>query len=169
MEWTYQGSQNSWEALSRLFSMLCYISPKGRVDPRHSGIAKKVLSQQASEWLLCQTDPTIWKHLDKYAVVSTWRVLIRKINFFICYAESLGEPKPMPYWNCVASVLYLGCISSAFPTWAWPWQTWLVQDWKRHFQECLSHVLAAHVLGRKELGTTAWCSSFQWAVLEHLQ
>lgn len=169
MEWTYQGSQNSWEILSRLFSMLCYIFPKGRVDPRHSGMAKKVLSQQGSEWPLCQTDPAIWKHLDKYAVVSTCRVLIRKINFFICCAEASGDPKPMPYWNCLTSVLYLGYISSAFPTWACPWQSWPMQDWKRHFQACLSPVLAAHALGRKELGITAWCSSFQWAVLKHLQ
>lgn len=143
--------------------MLYYISPKGRVDPRHSGMARKALSQQGSEWLLCQTDPTIWKHLDKYAVVSTLRVLIRKINFFICYAEASGEPKPMPYWNCVTSVLYLGYISSVFPTWACPTKLDLCR-----VEKAFPGMSEPHVLGRKDLGSTAWCSSFQWAVLKHL-
>lgn len=52
--------------------------------------------------------PSIWKHLDKNAVVSTRRVLIRKINFFMCCAEASGDPNPKPYWGCVSSVLYLG-------------------------------------------------------------
>lgn len=37
-----------------------YISPKGRVDPRHSGITKKLLSQQGFEMTaVSDIDPSI--------------------------------------------------------------------------------------------------------------
>lgn len=122
---------------------------------------------------VADVDPTIWKHLNNYAVVSTWIVLIRNINFLIMLCWGLlRSQKYVLLKLCIALVIifrlhllslsYLSVFLAKLPgtesEMAFPGLSQQMSWEWRHLR-----------LGIRVCWTTACSSCFQWIVLKHLQ